>query len=177
MEATSVKAVCAECFWRLIGAWQEPTEPGALACWAGAPLGKEARFMWWHLLILLAPFSQSRNGLWAVWLGICYCDLVGRPKHLRSPCQGGEGHKQWSSLAPSTLENSRSSQGASTISRTSLFGLFLWFVIQRLFTPPSIVSQKNFFFYMHVYFSVLVGESEFNILLCCCHLEPHYLAL
>lgn len=87
---------------------------------------------------LLPLFGGKR--LWAMQLATCCGDLAGRPKHRsRAPASGRGGERKWRALAPPP-------QRVPAASRPSLCGLSLSlslsFIVQKLFIPPSLVSQQ-----------------------------------
>lgn len=127
--------------------------PGAPACiWNSSRQGGQVGVVM-PCCSCFAPFVQSQKapGIVAVnvlWGSCRWAKVPEWSSHL-SYQSGGE-YKQWCSLAPLALQSSHSSQRAPSASQSSLFSLFLFFVV-RSCSLSAWLSHKTYNIIYHIY--------------------------
>lgn len=120
--------------------------PRILACWAGAALGREARRMRWCTVDPAGSLCSDLECAPGRVSGNVLGDPVGRRKHPnRAPDHPIKVGRVIINGIHWISESSRSSRRAPMVSQPSLLGHFLSFVVQKLFSHPFIVSQKQLF--------------------------------
>lgn len=135
----------------ILGSWMESTGTcsawGALAQLPGVAQqgGWKARCPWWCLVCcsFCSLCLEAKGHRWHTWEWAVVILQVRQSTEYSSclPYGGGRVCKQYNTVF-SHLERCYSSQKVPIVSQPCLWGLFLLFIVQKLFIHSSIVSQE-----------------------------------